>query len=93
MDEFFNFYSIDTTIRASAFLRTEHLAYGTKPYYIGTPKKSSFCQKLFDLPKVRFGTVREKVDARSVLCIDECINRRIHGCIKSIYRCFFKTTT
>ncbi len=60
---------INHTVRASTFLRTELLANRTEPYYIGTPKKSSFCQKLFDLPKVRFGTVREKVDARTVYAI------------------------
>ena len=49
------------TVRASTFSRTELLAYRTEPCYIGTPKKSSFHQKLFGLPKVRFGTVREKV--------------------------------
>ncbi len=59
------------TVRASTFSRTELLAYRTEPYYIGTPKKSSFCQELFDLPKARFGTVREKVDARTVLYIEE----------------------
>jgi hypothetical protein len=49
------------TVRASTFSRTELLAYRTELYYIGTPNKTSFCLKLFDLPKVRFGTVREKV--------------------------------
>ncbi len=54
------------TVRASTFSRTELLAYRTKLCYIDTPKKSSFRQKIFDLPKVRFGTVREKVDAPTV---------------------------
>ncbi len=39
--------------RASTFSRTELLAYRTKSCYIGTPKISSFRQKLFDLPKIR----------------------------------------
>jgi hypothetical protein len=40
-------------VRASTFSRTELLAYRTKPCYIGMPKKSSFHQKIFGLPKVR----------------------------------------
>ncbi len=40
----------------------------TVPCYIGTPKKSSFRQKLFDFPKVRFSTVRVK--SRCAYCID-----------------------
>jgi hypothetical protein len=51
-----------SAVRASTFSRTKFLAYRTKPYNTGTPKKISVRNR-----NIRYAqsSIREKVDART----------------------------